>query len=78
MQRSFTDVCLSMGVFMQKIFYVSKSADGYGDRENMPLPDMDRFQRVEKLNRLLETGWSIKDFKTDNDGSFFVLEKGEN
>lgn len=41
----------------------------------MSAPEMDRFQRVEQLNGLLEAGWVIKDFKTDNEDAFFVLEK---
>ncbi len=63
---------------MQKVFYISKNSDRYENRSDMSAPDLDRFQRVEQLNGLLEKGWSIKDFKTDNDDAFFVLEKYDN
>lgn len=60
---------------MQKAFYVSRNNDRYENRGNVSAPEMDRFQRVEQLNGLLEAGWVIKDFKTDNEDAFFVLEK---
>ena len=63
---------------MQKVFYISKNSDRYENRSDMSAPDLDRFQRVEQLNGLLEKGWSIKDFKTDDDDVFFVLEKYDN
>jgi len=54
---------------MQKIFYVSKNG-GQGSA-----PDMNRFARIEQLNRLLSMGWQIKSYKNENDNEFFVLEK---
>ena len=36
---------------------------------------MDRFDRIKKLNALLECGWAIKDFKCEEDGEYFVLVK---
>lgn len=57
---------------MEKIFYVSKNTN---DKSFASAPDMDRFQRVEKLNSLLQLGWAIKEFRTESEGSFFVLEK---
>ena len=56
---------------MQKIFYVSDSAG------KNSAPDMDRFQRIEKLNGLLAAGWAIKEMRTENDSTFFVLEKAD-
>jgi hypothetical protein len=56
---------------MTKTFYVSKSTDGNVDGA----PTTDRFERIERLNMLLEHGWTIKNFsKTDNE-EYFVLEK---
>ena len=43
---------------MQKIFYVSRNEDKAHDGK---APDMDRFQRVEKLNSLIAAGWAIKE-----------------
>lgn len=60
---------------MQKVFYISKDDDRYEQRGDLSAPKMDRFARVEKLNMLLECGWSIKEFKTDQNDTFFVLEK---
>ena len=40
-------------------------------------PDMDRFQRVEKLNSLIAAGWAIKEMKSENNSTFFVLEKAD-
>ncbi|MBR1764057.1 MAG: hypothetical protein IJ746_01550 [Ruminococcus sp.] len=57
---------------MQKIFYISRNTDG---GKELPAPNMNRFDRIKKLNALLECGWAIKDFKTEKDGEFFVLEK---
>lgn len=62
---------------MQKVFYVSKNSDRYENRSDNAAPDLDRFQRIEQLNGLLEKGWTIKDFKTDNNDAFFVLEKAD-
>lgn len=57
---------------MQKIFYVSRNEDKAHDGK---APDMDRFQRVEKLNSLIAAGWAIKEMKSENNSTFFVLEK---
>ena len=46
---------------MQKIFYVSRNEDKAHDGK---APDMDRFQRVEKLNSLIAAGWAIKEMKS--------------
>ena len=54
---------------MQKIFYVSRNED--------KAHDMDRFQRVEKLNSLIAAGWAIKEMKSENNSTFFVLEKAD-
>ena len=62
---------------MQKVFYVSKNSDRYENRRDAAAPDLDRFQRIEQLNGLLENGWTIKDFKSDNNDAFFVLEKAD-
>lgn len=49
---------------MEKIFYVTK---------NGAAPDMNRFARIEQLNRLLELGWSIKSYVNEESSEFFVL-----
>jgi hypothetical protein len=58
---------------MQKIFYIAensgKTSDGIG------APGFDRFQRVSQLNELLGLGWSIKELKNEQDGTYFILEK---
>ena len=36
-----------------------------------------RFQRVEKLNSLIAAGWAIKEMKSENNSTFFVLEKAD-
>ena len=59
---------------MQKIFYVSRNEDKAHDGK---APDMDRFQRVEKLNSLIAAGWAIKEMKSENNSTFFVLEKAD-
>lgn len=59
---------------MQKIFYVSRNEDKAHDGK---APDMDRFQRVEKLNSLIAAGWAIKGMKSENNSTFFVLEKAD-
>lgn len=61
-------------IYMQKIFYVSRNEDKAHEGK---APDMDRFQRVEKLNGLLAAGWAIKEMKTENNSTFFVLEKAD-
>ena len=57
---------------MQKIFYVSRNEDKAHDGK---APDMDRFQRVEKLNSLIAAGWAIKEMKTENHRPMFVRVK---
>lgn len=54
---------------MTKKFYVSKSTEGN------PAPELDRFQRIEKLNLLLSNGWTIKDYHETPEESWFLLEK---
>ncbi len=54
---------------MQKIFYVSRNSDG------ISAPNMNRFARIEQLNRLLACGWRIKSFVNEDNNEFFVLEK---
>lgn len=54
---------------MIKKFFISKNTD-----ENSA-PQLDRFQRIEKLNDMLSMGWVIKSFETDNGDSYFLLEK---
>lgn len=60
---------------MEKVFYVSKNAEGIKNDNEIFAPTFNRFQRVDKLNDLLNRGWSIKKFVTENDEAFFVLEK---
>lgn len=59
---------------MQKVFYVSRN-NGCADNCT---PDMDRFQRIEKLNDLLALGWSIKEMKNEGESTYFVLHKADN
>ena len=61
-------------IIMEKIFYITRNSELGGNGENKA-PNFDRFQRVEQLNSLLETGWSIKGFETTSDDSYFLLEK---
>lgn len=60
---------------MQKVFFISRSTDKGGSAAEYSAPDFDRFQRVEQLNGLLDLGWQIKEFKTDNGDAYFILEK---
>lgn len=46
---------------MQKIFYVSRNEDKAHDGK---APDMDRFQRVEKLNSLIDQPSELSERKT--------------
>lgn len=55
---------------MTKKFFISKAEKSASDA-----PDLDRFQRVEKLNEMLAVGWQIKGFYNEVEGSYFVLEK---
>jgi len=61
-------------ITMEKTFFIRRSASGDG----VPAPVYDRFQRIEKLNLLVESGWAIKDFKCDADEEYFILEKADN
>ena len=56
---------------MEKIFYISKN----GGDEKGSAPEMDRFRRVEHLNELLSLGWKIKELRTEDCGTYFILEK---
>ena len=57
---------------MQKIFYVSRNEDKAHDGK---APDMDRFQRVEKLNSLIAAGWAIKEMKSETAAHSLCLRK---
>ena len=46
---------------MQKIFYVSRNEDKAHDGK---APDMDRFQRVEKLNSLAKSHYQVEETQT--------------
>lgn len=56
---------------MQKIFYITKCST----ETQTAAPEIDRFKRVEHLNELLDLGWRIKELKTEDTGTYFVLEK---
>ena len=56
---------------MTKIFYIKKNISDGTDS----VPTTDRFERMEKLNLLLSSGWTIKEFISDNGEEYFVLEK---
>ena len=58
---------------MEKTFFIRKSA--YGDETTAPA--YDRFQRIEKLNLLVDSGWVIKSFKCDAQEEYFILEKAD-
>lgn len=62
---------------MQKVFFISRNSDKYENRSDVNAPSLDRFQRVEQLNEMLALGWSIKDFKTSQGDSYFLLEKDD-
>lgn len=53
---------------IKKFFISQNSAD-------QSAPQLDRFQRIEKLNAMLLVGWVIKGFQSDSAGSYFLLEK---
>lgn len=57
---------------MQKIFYISKNTESGTE---FSAPNMNRFHRIEQLNALLACGWTIKEFKNEESGEFFVLVK---
>ena len=54
---------------MIKKFYVSRNMEGTS------APELDRFQRIEKLNLLLSSGWTIKSYEETGGESWFLLEK---
>lgn len=58
---------------MEKIFYISKGNEN-GDAS---IPTTDRFQRIEKMNMLLNSGWKIKEFVNSGREEYFLLEKAE-
>ncbi|MBR4622110.1 MAG: hypothetical protein IKO44_01090 [Ruminococcus sp.] len=59
---------------MRKIFYITRNHAASDGSAALP-PDMDRFSRIAKLNALLECGWSIKEYKNEDNGEFFILER---
>lgn len=56
---------------MEKLFYVAKNSEGGGTK----VPVTNRFERIQKLNMLLESGWRIKKVCADDSEEYFVLEK---
>lgn len=58
---------------MEKTFFIRKSASD----EGTGAPDYNRFQRIEKLNLLVDSGWVIKSFKCDAQEEYFILEKAD-
>ncbi len=54
---------------MTKKFYVSRNS------EDASAPQLDKYQRIEKLNLLLSNGWIIKGFEEADGESWFLLEK---
>ncbi|WP_295154531.1 hypothetical protein [uncultured Ruminococcus sp.] len=58
---------------MEKTFFISKAASG----DEYGAPTYDRFQRIEKLNMLVDSGWVIKSFKCDAHEEYFILEKAD-
>ena len=58
---------------MEKTFFIRKSASG----DEVSVPTYDRFQRIEKLNLLVDSGWVIKSFKCDAQEEYFILEKAD-
>ena len=61
------------GYDMQKIFYITKCSE----KSEASPPEFDRFKRVEHLNELLDLGWRIKELKTENCDTYFILEKDD-
>ena len=60
-------------LIMEKTFFIRKSATG----DEVCAPAYDRFQRIEKLNLLVDSGWVIKSFKCDANEEYFILEKAD-
>ena len=58
---------------MEKTFFISRSASD----DETGAPAYDRFQRIEKLNLLVDSGWKIKSFKCDANEEYFILEKAD-
>ena len=52
---------------MIKKFYVSRNTEGTS------APELDRFQRIEKLNLLLSSGWTIKSYEETGGESWFLF-----
>ena len=57
---------------MEKTFYIRKPA-----QDGVMAPTLDRFQMIEKLNLLVDSGWVIKGFRSDAEQEYFLLEKAE-
>lgn len=57
---------------MQKTFFIRKSS-----AEMEGAPTYDRFQRIEKLNLLVDSGWEIKGFESNQQEEYFLLEKAD-
>lgn len=60
-------------IFMTKVFYISRARTEDGSQA----PTTDRFERIEKLNRLVSLGWQIKEFKVEGTEEYFLLEKAD-
>ena len=60
-------------MIMEKTFFIRKSASA----DEAGAPAYDRFQRIEKLNLLVDSGWVIKSFKCDSHEEYFILEKAD-
>lgn len=60
---------------MQKIFYVSRNSEDGSEDLSGHAPDMDRFQRIDKLNEMISLGWKIVGMNNDGKSTYFVLEK---
>ncbi len=58
---------------MEKTFFIRKTMT---DNDHAA-PTTDRFQRIEKLNLLVNSGWVIKGFKSSENEEYFLLEKAE-
>lgn len=58
---------------MQKVFYIQKTGAN-GDEH---IPTTNRFERIEKLNLLLNSGWRIGNFVCQDGDEYFLLEKDD-
>lgn len=57
---------------MKKTFFIRKAS-----AEMEGAPTCDRFQRIEKLNMLVDSGWVIKGFESNAQEEYFLLEKAD-